>query len=206
MTDKWMDRWTDRKTIHNSLFSFTDTVTISSSVTMESFYKHIIRHCSEYDIQTLELVQSSRDGSGLSPTLWDISLMIDLAPSVIGPMTTPELSRILHDTRELYHVIILAIPIVPVEDDHTHQSFSFTLYMLLVNKNEVFPHLTVNTPFLSHHLGMSRSDKGRPENETMSQSQLHVSVRNHRRKLGYGSGGAAPVTTIGVVATTACIL
>ena len=28
--------------------------------------------------------------------------------------------------------------------------------------------------------------EGRPESETMSQSQLHVSVRNHRRKLGYG--------------------
>ena len=97
----------------------------------------------------MELVQSSRDGSGLSHTLWDISLMIDLAPSVIGPMTTPELSHILHDTRELYHVITLAIPIVPAEDDHTHQSFSFTIYMLLVNKNEVFPRLTVNTPFLS---------------------------------------------------------
>ena len=34
---------------------------------------------------------------------------------------------------------------------------------------------------------MSRSDEGRLESETMSQSQLHVSVRNHRRKLGYGS-------------------
>ena len=154
---------------------------------MESLYKHIITRCSEYDIQTLELVQSSRDGSGLSPTLWDISLMIDLAPSIIGPMTTPELSRISHDTRELYHVIILAIPIVPKEDDHIHQYFSFTIYMLLVNKNEVFPRLTVNTPFLSRHLGMSRSDEGRLESETMSQSQLHVSVRNHRRKLGYGS-------------------
>ena len=154
---------------------------------MESLYKHILTRCSEYDIQTLELVQSSRDGSGLSPTLWDISLMIDLAPSIIGPMTTPELSRILHDTRELYHVIILALPIVPAEDDHTHQFFSFTIYMLLVNKNEVFPRLTVNTPFLSRHLGMSRSDEGRLESETMSQSQLHVSVRNHRRKLGYGS-------------------
>ena len=29
--------------------------------------------------------------------------------------------------------------------------------------------------------------EGGPESETMSQSQLHVSVRNHRRKLGYGS-------------------
>ena len=100
-----MDRQRNRQT-DNYLFLFTDTITISLSVTMESLYKHVIRRCSEYDIQTLELVQSSRDGSGSSPTLWDISLMIDLAPSVIGPMTTPELSRILHDTRELYQLFV----------------------------------------------------------------------------------------------------
>ena len=40
---------------------------------MQSFYKHILIHCNEYDVQTLELVRSSKNRGGLSPTLWDIS-------------------------------------------------------------------------------------------------------------------------------------
>ena len=39
MTDKWTDRQTD-----NYLFLFTDAITISLSVTLESLYKHIITH------------------------------------------------------------------------------------------------------------------------------------------------------------------
>ena len=109
--------------------------------------------------------------------------MIDLAQSVIEPMTIPKLSRIICMIQENYHVIILAIPIVPGEDDYTHKSISFTLYMLLVNKNELF-HVSLST-FLSHHMGTSRSDKGRLDSETMSQIQLDVSVRSHQRKLGY---------------------
>ena len=98
----------------------------------------------------LELVQSNKDRSDLSPTLWDINLMIDLAQSVIEPMTIPKLSRIICMIQENYHVIILAIPIVPGEDDYTHKSISFTLYMLLVNKNELFPCLTINFPISSY--------------------------------------------------------
>ena len=137
---------TDRQQTTNkqtdiNLFSFTD---VSLSVRMQSFYKHILTHCNQYE--TLDLVQSSKDRSDLSPTLWDINLMIDLAQSVFEPMTIPKLSRIICMIQENYHVVILAIPIVPGEDDYTHKSISFTLYILLVNKNELFPCLTIDVP------------------------------------------------------------
>ena len=142
MTNKWTDRQqTTNKQTDINLFSFTD---VSLSVRMLSFYKHILTHCNLYE--TLELVQSNKDRSDLSPTLWDINLMIDLAQSVIEPMTIPKLSRIICMIQENYHVIILAIIIVPGEDDYTHKSISFTLYMLLVNKNELFPCLTIDFP------------------------------------------------------------
>ena len=76
--------------------------------------------------------------------------MIDLAQSVIEPMTITKLSRIISMIQENYHVVILAFPIVPGKDDYSHKSIYFTLYMLLVNKNELFPCLTIDFPISSY--------------------------------------------------------
>ena len=51
----------------------------------------------------------------------------------------------------------------------------------------MFSWLTVNSPVSFHNLFASRSDEDRLESKTMPQSQLHMSVRNHCRKLRHWS-------------------
>ena len=170
---------TDRQQTTNkqtdiNLFSFTD---VSLSVRMQSFYKHILTHCNQYE--TLDLVQSSKDRSDLSPTLWDINLMIDLAQSVFEPMTIPKLSRIICMIQENYHVIILAIPIYQEKmTTPTNQSLSHFICCQSIKMS--FFHVSLST-FLFHYMCTSRSDKGRLDSETMSQSQLQMSVRDHQK-------------------------
>ena len=156
---------------------FSDTLQIRLSVSMESLFKHLLTHCDDYDIQTFELIKS--DGCGYITTLYDVSLIIDM--SMIGNITSPELSRVLHDTSDQYHVIILAIP-KPQTSDYMHSMITLTMYMILVNKVDMYPRLTVYcTPTI--RVASIPTDDTHDER----QSQFHLSVRNHRRKLGYGS-------------------
>ena len=100
---------------------------------------------------------------------------------MIGNITSPELSRVLHDTSDQYHVIILAIP-KPQTSDYMHSMITLTMYMILVNKVDVYPRLTVYcTPTI--RVASTPTDDTHDER----QSQFHLSVRNHCRKLGYGS-------------------
>ena len=156
------------------------------SVSSQSLYTHILGHCNEYGLQTVEVIQDGSGGCG-SSTAWNNCLMIDLSPSVMGLTTTPELCRILHETREDYDVILLAIPVLDGGGPPTN-ILPLKLYMLLKNKLEIYPRLTVNSPLTSTVRKMaSRHSEEEESMEVEEQSQLHLSVRNHRRKLGYGS-------------------
>ena len=135
-------------------------------------YKHIVTHCTDYDLKTFELhhgkYKSSSDVS-------DVGLMINLCPSTIGPTTTPEISRILTDTQDFYDSLVVIVPIL-LES----RNLQLQIYMTLVNRTDKFPRLTVNLS--PHQLQLVEND-----DSMEMQSQLHCSVRTHRRKLGYGS-------------------
>lgn len=147
---------------------------------MESLFKHLISHCDDYEIETFELIQSDDvSRGGFVTTLYDVSLIIKM--SSLGNIISPELSRIQQDTCDQYNVIILAIP-KPQTSDHTQPRITLTIYLILVNKFETYPRLTVHSPdTVSSHVNRSIED------DDDRQSQLNLSVRNHRRKLGYGS-------------------
>ena len=135
-------------------------------------YKHIITHCTDYDLQTLELCHRKDKSSSF---VTDIGLMINLSPSMVGPTTTPEISRILADIQDFYFALVVIVPV-------TLEAYNLQLhvYVILVNKTDVFPRLTVN---LSPPKVRSRAN----DDSSEVQSQLHSSVCTHRRKLGYGS-------------------
>ena len=163
-------------------------ITVHVTVPSQSLYTHILGHCSEYDVQTLAVIQTSGEGCG-SSLAWDNCLMIDLRPSVIGPTTSPELSHILRETHDTYNVIVLAIPDVNDGKLPEPTSLPLVIHMLLVNKLELYPRLTVDSPLVSSGHKPVRAepqDSGLREKE----SRLQGSVRLHRRKLGYGSLGS----------------
>ena len=172
------------------------------SVTMESLMKHLLSNCKEYSLDTLELLHTTTDSSEsatpTSTTLYEVALMIDL--SNVGNVTTPEISRLIYDTREQYHVIVLAVLSNSQSDSssaHSKKSLSLSVYLILVNKVEVYPRLTVFSPLInrnkvtsppSFNLGSSGNKmETLLEAEKERESNLNASVRDHRRKLGYGS-------------------
>lgn len=169
-------------------------VTLPVSVSPEVLYKHVITHGGEFNVQAFELEcnpPESSESQSTSNALTNVCLFMDLSPSTVGLTTTPELSRILHDTCEDYHIIILVLlddMVLPAS------SLSLRLFLLLVNKMEQFPRLTINSPAVSHPKGstmrsaitcvspdLDEVQDGRQE------SLLHHNVRSSRRKLGYGS-------------------
>ena len=158
------------------------TVTVPSC----SLYTHILGHCSDYNFQTVDVIQTSGDGCG-SSNAWDNCLMIDLRPGVIGTITTPELSQVIRETKDLYNVMVLAVPDVDGGEEPVAMELPLKIYMLLVNRIDMYPRLTIDSPFIS-------STRRIPDGSTIShkedQSQLHDSVKFHRRKLGYGSLGS----------------
>ena len=157
-------------------------------------YKYVITHGAEFNVQTLELEhnpsESSESISG-SSALAKVSLFMDLSPATVGLTTTPELSQILQVTCEDYHIIILVLL-----DNNvlSSSSLSLWLFLLLVNKTERFPRLTIDASAVSHSKGSSTHSTLSPMSIDpvevqggSKESLLHHSVRNSRRKLGYGS-------------------
>ena len=106
-------------------------------------------------------------------------------------MTTPELSQLLSDAQDCYHISILALP----ELDARRKVLTLHLNLFLVNKNEIFPCLTLQSPSIVawplepgiHVLpGRKELEQGEEEEEEGG-SMLNRNIRSHRRKLGYGS-------------------
>jgi hypothetical protein len=173
-----------------------DVLELEISVPMESLFKNIVSHCDQYDIQTIEMIQSNDiGGCGFTTTLYDVSLFINMA--TLGNITTPELSRILHDTANQYNIIILAVP----NSDHSNSTISLSIYMILVNKHDKFPRLTVYSPLVGGGATTPTEDLDLVNEK---QSELHLSVQSHRRKLGYGSlntptGGSSVVINESII-------
>ena len=72
----------------------------------------------------------------------DVSLVIQANKLVSGQMTTPELSCILSDAQDCYHISIIALP----ELDSSRKLLDLHLYLFLINKQDKFPCLTRGTP------------------------------------------------------------
>ena len=170
------------------------------SVTMDSLMKHLLSNCKDYSLDTLELLHMMTDGSESSTTsattLYEVALMIDL--SSIGNVTTPEISRLIYDTRDQYHVIILAVLANGQSDSssaHNKKALSLSVYMILVNKVDVFPRFTLPSSLISRNSATKIASPvtslgnggGKMETLVERESTLNASVRDHRRKLGYGS-------------------
>ena len=176
------------------LFLPTGRVALSVFVNPEVLYKYVVTHGTEFNVQTLELEHNppgSSESASISSALTKVSLFMDLSPATVGLTTTPELSQILQVTCEDYHIIILVL----LDDTVlSTSSLSLRLYLLLVNKTECFPRLTIDAPAVSPSKGSSThsatSAMFMDPAEVQSgghESLLHHSVRNTRRKMGYGS-------------------
>ncbi len=162
-----------------------DSINMSVSVPSRTLYTHILSHCSDYNLQTVDIIQTSGDGCG-SSLAWDNCLMIDLRPGVIGTVTTPELSQVLRETKDVYNVIVIALPDINGGEEPVAMELPLKIYMLLVNRVDIYPRLTIDSPVVSSS-NRKLAGISLPEDR---QSQLHDSVKFHRRKLGYGSLGS----------------
>lgn len=177
-----------------------DYFKIKVSVHSKALYTYIIGHCSDYSVQRIDVIQASGNGCG-SSIAWDNCLMIDLRSSITGGITAPELSCVLKETKDMYNVIVLAMPDVNEGAGPVATELPLMIYMLLVNKLEMYPRLTSNSPLISHTSrkapivmtseGEIISAVGRGDSSTSlgleKLSELQDSVMYHRRKLGYGS-------------------
>lgn len=165
-------------------------------MTTDSLFKHILSHCKEYSLQTLELIHTE-DTIDTPSSLYEVALMIDL--SQIGNITTPEISRVIDETRDQYHVVVLGVPFIASKSqsplDSNHKLLSLNIYMLLVDKVEMYPRLTVISPIGTRketsEISSNRIDEVVvsvvSSSEDEKESKLRESVRDHRRRLGYGS-------------------
>lgn len=74
--------------------SSADVIQMPVTIPPADLYHHIVAHCSVFDTQTLELRPSSPSSNPA-----DICLFIHVSPKSLGPTTTPQLSKLLHDTQ-----------------------------------------------------------------------------------------------------------
>ena len=170
-------------------------MTLAVFVNPELLYKYVITHGTEFNVQTLELEhnppESAESVSG-SSDLAKVCMFMDLSLETVGLTTTPELSQLLQVTCEDYHIIVLVLLDNGVPS--TTFSLSLQLFLLLVNKTERFPRLTIDAPAVSHSKGAGTRSIASfmfTDSEEVQggsrESLLHHSVRSSRRKLGYGS-------------------
>ena len=150
-----------------------------TTVKPAQLYHHILAHSDVFGMQSLELRPA---GKGSSDSLsQDICLHIDVCPEKLGPTTSPQLSKLLRDAQESYSIHVLVMH----EEDNPH-CLNLVFYLLLVNIHDKFPRLTLDT---SSHTSSSTTQSGNPlhspEDLTHhSESELHMSVRKRRLKLG----------------------
>lgn len=149
-----------------------------SGVKPAQLYHHILAHSDVFGMQTVELQSTSSppDAKG------NICLHINVCPQSLGPTTSPQLSKLLEDAQEHYHIHIIAL----CEDKSLH-SLELVFYLLLVDKYDKFPRPTCESAQLpSSQYGTYSSKLAvSPEELTQStESELHLSVRKHRLKLG----------------------
>lgn len=156
-----------------------------SGVKPAQLYHHILAHSDVFGMQTLELRPSRSHGTASSDTatMSDICLHINVSPESLGPTTSLQLSKLLQDCQECYAIHVIAV----CEEKNPH-CLNLIFYLLLVNINDKFPRRTHESSLHSLHpdsqytaarAGPSPEDPGHE-----SDSELHLSVRKHRLKLG----------------------
>ena len=156
-----------------------DHITIAvPAVNPAVLYHHILAHSDVFGMQTKALSSVSSSGSSASE---DVCLVLNVSPEHLGPTTSPELSNLLRDGHESYKIQVIALCDL---SDSTH-ALKLDFYLLLVHKFDKFPRLTCSTPpqdtpRMRIPLKISHS----PEEATVIESELHLSVRKHRMKLG----------------------
>ena len=157
-----------------------------STVKPAQLYHHILAHSDVFGMQTMELRSPGSQSGSSETTASDICLHINVCPQSLGPTTSPQLSKLLQDAQENYSIHIVAM----CEVDNAHR-LELIFYLLLVNKYDKFPRLTCDWPHLNssglQHAIPSTKPALSPEDPTLSpgpESELHLSVRKRRLKLG----------------------
>lgn len=164
------------------LYSFVYTagqITVPlSSVKPAQLYHHLLAHSDVFGMHTIEL----QSKSSTSDTKGNICLHINVCPQSLGPTTSPQLSKLLEDAQENYQIHIIAMC-----EDKNLQYLELVFYLLLVDKYDKFPRPTCESAPLpnSPYSAYSRKLAVSPDELTQStESELHLSVRKHRLKLG----------------------
>ena len=118
--------------------------------------------------------------------------MIDLRQSVVGTVMVDELYQVMSRTNDVYNVLILALPDVNEGAGPVATELPLVIYILLVNRLEMFPRLAIDSPLVSSRTTRIGGVAGEAWSDHASQreSQFHDSVKFHRRKMGYGSLGS----------------
>ena len=155
-----------------------------TSVKPAQLYHHLLAHSDVFGMQSLELRQTGKHSSSSSDTLGrDICLHIDVSPQSLGPTTSPQLSKLLRDAQESYSIHVLAMR----EEDNPH-CLNLVFYLLLVNIHDKFPRLTRDVSSHASTQSSTPSPSKPPHSPEdlahHSESELHVSVRKRRLKLG----------------------
>ena len=152
------------------------------SVKPAQLYHHILAHSDVFDMQTLELRAAGGKPGSLTTTTSDICLHIDVSPQSLGPTTSPQLSKLLRDAEESYAIHVVAT----CDEDTNPHCLTLAFYLLLVNLRERFPRLTHDpSPGIATSPQYDRVLLPSPEEPThASETELHVSVRRRRMKLG----------------------
>lgn len=149
-----------------------------SSVKPPQLYHHLLAHSDVFGMQTMEL----QSKSSTSDTEGNICLHINVCPQSLGPTTSPQLSKLLEDAHDNYQIHVIAMC-----EDKALQCLELIFYLLLVDKYDKFPRPTCesaplpNSPYSTSSTKLAVS----PDELTQStESELHLSVRKHRLKLG----------------------
>jgi len=129
-------------------------------------------------MQTKELCSAANMGSSATE---DVCLLINVSPQHLGPTTSPQLSRLLQDGQENYMIQIIAL----CDLSNSMHCLHLVFYLLLVNKYDKFPRLTCDSPRQSAFHGRFPTKSSlSPDDTTVIESELHLSVQKHRMKLG----------------------
>lgn len=129
-------------------------------------------------------LRSSGKPSSSSESTGDICLHIDVCPQSLGPTTSPQLSKLIQDAQESYLIHVIAM----CGDNNPH-CLDLVFYLLLVNKYDKFPRPTCASlnpsTSISRYSIPSTKPGLSPEDPTHNpESELHLSVRKRRLKLG----------------------
>ena len=156
-----------------------------SNVKPAQLYHHILAHSDVFGMQTLELRPTRTQTPSSGTTMSDICLHINVCPESLGPTTSLQLSKLLQDAQECY-----AIHVIAVCEEKNQHCLNLVFYLLLVNINDRFPRRTrdasshgsslhPDSQYVPTRAGPSPED---PVHEL--DSELHLSVKKHRLKLG----------------------